>query len=659
MFEPSIASYALRPERVDKYPGFLDQLSRRIYGKITRKIYSRAGRIRKILPVIHEAATEYGQLSDDRVVDAVRNLRPVLLREGLDSIAAMRLFALVREISGRHLGLRHFDSQLLGGWVILQGYVAEMETGEGKTLTATLPASVAALYGMPVHVVSVNDYLTKRDAEEMRPVYEALGLSVGYVIHDMSPEEKRFAYACDITYCTNKELAFDYLRDVLSLGQKSSSCHINAESLVRSATRKEKLLLRGLHFAIIDEADSVLIDEARTPLVISAEADTGDEEKLLREAMNLSYQLYDESDYKVLHDESRVTLTEYGKEKLILLAQDMGPMWTGKVRREELAAKALTARTIFRRDEHYLVKDGKVQIIDSYTGRVMPDRSWERGLHQLIEIKEACEVTSSKETLARISYQRFFKRYLRLSGMTGTAREVASEMWSVYGLGVVRIPTHKPSCRSYRKPLVYRSSQGKWEMVIQRVCELHAEGRPVLIGTRSLKASEQASKALSEAGLPHQVLNARQDEEEATIVACAGEPGRITVATNMAGRGTDIKLHADCSDKGLYVLIVERHDAGRVDRQLAGRCARQGDPGCVEMMVSLDDSLLKTVEKTLAYRFVAHYAGRLGRLGRITALKYINHTQKRIEKYNAKVRRDMLKNDYQYGKQLSFSGKSE
>ena len=658
MFEPGIASYTVRPERSDRYPGWLDRTVRMLWGRLARQTYSGARRYRRILPRIHAAAGDFSQLDEDQIIPTAATLRTRLLREGLAGQAAMTLFALVREVAGRRIGMRHFDTQLLGGWAILQGRIAEMETGEGKTLTATLPASVAAIYGMPVHVVSVNDYLTRRDCEAMRPVYEALGLRVGYVVHDMTPEEKRRAYACDITYCTNKDLAFDYLRDVLNLGQ-SGSCQLDAEVLTRLHSRQQRLLLRGLHFAIVDEADSILIDEARTPLIISKEAHNQDEERLLREAMKLSYQFEEGSDYQVDQREQRVTLTDYGREKLRQITTGMGPMWRGQVRREELLTRSLSARWLFRRDEHYLIRDGKIQIIDPYTGRVMADRSWERGLHQLIEIKEGCEVTSPKETLARISYQRFFRRYLRLAGMTGTAREVANELWSVYGLGVVRIPTHKPSRRIYRRPHIHPTDERKWQHVVQRVRTLHEQGVPVLIGTRSLKSSEEIGAALNQAGLDHQILNARQDADEAEIVARAGEPGRITVATNMAGRGTDIKLHPDCHESGLHVLIVERHEAGRVDRQLAGRCARQGDPGCVETILSFEDGLLRHVERHPLHRYLMRHVMRLGAPGRWLALRYLGRVQRRLEKYHARVRRDMLRHDYQYGKQLSFTGKQE
>ncbi|MDX1514556.1 MAG: prepilin peptidase, partial [Gammaproteobacteria bacterium] len=460
------------------------------------------------------------------------------------------------------------------------------------------------LAGIPVHIVTVNDFLVMRDAAWMGPLYKALGLTVGTITEGMSMDDRRQAYGCDITYCTNKQLVFDYLKDRLMLGQESRRLHLQVESLHAEYPRVHRLLLRGLCYVIVDEADSVLVDEARTPLIISDVADTSQEEQIYSEAIAMARQLESGQDFSIRPRTREVDLTERGKSRAAALAEKHGGVWIGTRRREELIRRALTAIYLFHADKHYLVRGGTVQIVDEYTGRVMPDRSWERGLHQMIEAKEGCHISGQQETLARISYQRFFRRYLRLAGMTGTAREVARELWSVYRLPVVTIPTNRPIRRQRLPDQVYVTADAKWTAIVRLVREMTRKGRPVLVGTRSVAASEHLSELLTAAGLPHQVLNARQDQEEAEIIAGAGEHGRITVATNLAGRGTDIRLAPGVAQLGgLFVLATERHDARRIDRQLFGRGGRQGDPGSFQIIVSLEDELVKEF-----------YGERLGRL---------------------------------------------
>ncbi|MFC1581221.1 DEAD/DEAH box helicase, partial [Thermodesulfobacteriota bacterium] len=458
----------------------------------------------------------------------------------------------------------HFDVQLMGGWGLLQGMVAEMETGEGKTLTATLPACTLALAGVPVHIITVNDYLAQRDAEWMRPVYEALGLRVGTIVHGKDPGARREAYRCDVTYCCNKELAFDYLRDRLMLWDRPSSVRFQVERLYGESSRVNRLLLRGLHFAIVDEADSVLIDEARTPLIISSEESGLYGEEVYKHAVGYARGLVDQEDYTLSPAEKKVEITPGGKTRIRGFDWSEANLQANEEQREELVRQALVALHLFNPDKDYLIKDGKIQIIDEYTGRLMPDRSWERGLHQLVEAKEDCEVTKRKETMARISFQRFFRRYLGLAGMTGTAREVAGELWSIYRLRVVSIPTNRPLIRKSLPDSIYPAASEKWAAVLKRTSDLHKTGRPVLVGTRSVEASEHVAGLLEEAELAHSVLNARQDREEADIISKAGAPGRITVATNMAGRGTDIQLGSGVAAQGgLHVIATERHEAGR------------------------------------------------------------------------------------------------
>ena len=589
-------------------------------------------------------------------------LREQLRLKGLNDDSCSMCFALVRELSERTLGMRHHDSQLQGGWVMLNGMIAEMETGQGKTLTAALPCAALAMAGFPVHVITVNDYLAQRDAETLMPLYRALGLSVGVVVSSSSIEEKKQAYSCDITYCTNKTLVFDYLRDRITLENRNSDLRMNVEGLYGDKSRRDRLLLRGLCFALVDEADSVLVDEARTPLIISGQEDNCQENEVYRQAWTLAGQLVNKIDYMVDTAQKNIILLDKGLHVISQLVEKSGdsisPAWKGVRRSSEWITLALMAREIFICDEHYMLDDGKVVIIDEYTGRPMPDRSWGRGLQQLVEIKEKCTITGYRVPLARISYQRFFRRYHRLAGMTGTANEISGELTNVYNLPVVAVPTHEEVKRRYLKPHVCLNSTHKWRYVIARVKRLHEKGRPILIGTRTVDASEQLSRLLHMEGLEHQLLNARQNQEESEIIASAGAHGSITIATNMAGRGTDIRLDDLSRDAGgLHVILTELHGAGRIDRQLFGRCARQGDPGSVEAIIALDDDVAQAGNLAPLLQGVPFLLS-FG-IGRWLAYRVIIMAQKRIERLHYKMRCNMLRYDQQLDETLSFSGYAE
>lgn len=659
LLSPQIAR-GFYPERRTSPETKFDAAIISMAGNAVRPLLTSYRRFAGIVHRTHELSGPLSRLSDAALREESEILRRTLRSDGLRTDTAARAFALVREVAGRKLGMRHFDVQLIGGYVLLNGMVAEMETGEGKTLTATLPACTAALAGIPVHVITVNDYLARRDGEWMKPVYEALGLSVGIVTHEMGPEERRIAYRSDVTYCTNKDVVFDYLKDRIVMRQRPGHIQMRLERLYRTEARLEQLLLRGLPFAIVDEADSVLIDEARTPLIISGPASNSCEREGYHQALDVAEQLRPGEHYVLDAAKRTIELTDGGKELIRELMLPLGGIWVGKYRREDMVRQALMARHLFHKDQHYIVRDNKVQIVDEYTGRVMADRSWEQGLHQLIECKEECEITSQNETLARISYQRFFRRYQRLAGMTGTAREVAGELWSVYRLRVVPIPTNKPSARRSEPFHLYRTTQDKWQAIEDRIAELHRQGRPVLVGTRSVAASEHLSALLTEASLPHRVLNARQDKEEADIIAQAGQKGQITVATNMAGRGTDITLGQGIRDLGgLHVLATEFHDAGRIDRQLFGRCGRQGDPGSYEAIASLEDNLFAGYAGNpigpIARRLVASGT----RLGRFAERGLVLLAQQAAQRKYSHVRRELLKFDDSLESAMAFSGFGE
>ncbi|MDN3720454.1 hypothetical protein QW131_17485 [Roseibium salinum] len=434
--------------------------------------------------------------------------------------------------------------------------------------------------GTPVHVITVNDYLAERDHALLQPIYRYFGLTSGVITHEVEHENRPAIYASDIVYASNKEIAFDYLRDRIVFGGRPRNLYSKLRRLSWVGERNKSSVMRGLHFAIVDEADSVLVDEARTPLIISRETDAAEEQVWAEDAFRLVNAFVPGVHFRLIVEDRRIDLTADGRDLIAERALIMGGIWSNRVRREEAARQALVANLLFYKGEHYLVREGKVQIIDEYSGRIMPDRSWSDGLHQLIELKERCQVTGRKQTIARMTYQRYFRRYRRLSGMTGTAREVRPEFRSVYRTAVFRVPPNVPSKKRDLGTRICPTLVAKWQAIAERTASLVTEGRPVLIATRSVNASRSASEWLSASGLEHTVLNAEQSAEEAEIIARAGEAGRITVATNMAGRGVDIKLDpAVIEVGGLHVILSERHDAGRIDRQMEGRAGRRGNPG--------------------------------------------------------------------------------
>jgi preprotein translocase subunit SecA len=525
--------------------------------------------------------------------EAVAECRDLARLGKLTGPALDRAAAIAREAALRAIGKRPYDVQIMGALAMCEGAIAEMATGEGKTITASIAASIWAWQGKPVHVITVNDYLVQRDAEEMGPVYEMLGLKVGHVVHETSHDERVDHYRRNVVYCTSKELVADFLRDQLALGQLRNSTQTAVQFLAGGALRGS-LMVPGLFKAIVDEADSVLIDEAVTPLIISNSPDENVNAPMYQAADALAQQLDPERDFVIDWTVRSIELTAAGQRKLDIIAEDGTGFWKGKRRREEVVTSALTARHCYVRDEQYLIdpEEQTIQIIDEFTGRVMADRSWRHGLHQAIEVKEGVKVTSDKENLARISFQRFFRQYKQMGGMTGTAWEAAGEIWQIYHLPVVRIPTNKPCIRTQLSTRIFGTMEQKWEAVVNRICEFNEKGMPVLVGTRSVLASEEVSNRLTAKQIPHQVLNASQTAQEAFIVSQAGLPKQITVATNMAGRGTDIKLARDVAAAGgLHVISTEPHGSGRVDRQLYGRAARQGDPGSAQMFTCLEDDL--------------------------------------------------------------------
>jgi preprotein translocase subunit SecA len=516
--------------------------------------------------------------------------------ESLDRLLP-EAFGLVCVAANRLLGLRPYDVQLAGGVVMHQGALAELATGEGKTLVATLPAYLNALAGKGVHVTTVNDYLARRDAEWMGPVYKALGLNVGCLQMQMGEQDRSEAYRADITYGTASEFGFDFLRDRLKVsGRKGQETPFWAPWLGGPAVAMNPSVQRGHFFALVDEADNIFIDEARTPLIISTETRlaTPEETVVFQWADGLARQMRLNEHFTLDPKKQKLQLTGAGKQLARWSNPPTGEHSHAMDKLEEAIEQALHAHYRFRRDQHYMIDDGKVVIIDEFTGRRMPDRHWREGLHQAVEAKEGVPVNKPTDHAAQITFQSYFRLYDKLAGMTGTALQNRWEIRRVYKIWVVCVPTNRPVIREHLPDRVFPNEEEKFDAVVQDVLRLRDQGRAVLIGTRSVDKSERLSEKLKEVGVEHEVLNARLHEREAEIVARAGQSGRVTIATNMAGRGTDIKPDQDVVEAGgLHVLGTERHEALRIDRQLQGRSGRQGDPGSAQFFISLDDELLE------------------------------------------------------------------
>lgn len=580
----------------------------------------------KRVEVINSLEAGIKALTDDELRAKTDEFKQRLEKgESLDSLLP-EAFAVVREASWRVNGQRHYDVQLIGGMVLHDGRIAEMRTGEGKTLVATLPSYLNALTGKGVHIVTVNDYLARRDSEMMGRIHQFLGLSVGLIVHGLNYAQRREGYAADITYGTNNEFGFDYLRDNM-------------------VTRPDGLVQRTLHFAIVDEVDSILIDEARTPLIISGEADKPTE-LYFRVAM-LIPRLKPEEDYNVNEKDRVVTLTEQGVSRVETM---MGVDNLYDDIHTELAHhvnQALKAHGLFKRDRDYVVKDGQVIIVDEFTGRLMFGRRYSEGLHQAIEAKEKVKIEKESQTLATITFQNYFRMFEKLSGMTGTAMTEEPEFKKIYRLDVVEIPTNKPMIREDIADIVYRSEDGKFKAVVEEIVERHKKGQPLLVGTVSVEKSERLSSMLERRGVPHQVLNAKFHEKEAEIIAGAGLKDMVTIATNMAGRGTDIILGEEVPALGgLHIIGTERHESRRIDNQLRGRAGRQGDPGSTQFFISLEDDLMRLFG-------AENIMGIMDKLGMDDSIpitskmisRSIETAQHRVENRNFEIRKNVLDYD--------------
>lgn len=599
---------------------------------ILAKIFGTANerKLNQLLPIvdhINSLEPEISKLTDDQLSAKTNEFREQISKgRHLDDILP-EAFAVVRETSKRKLGQRHFDVQLMGGIVLHQGKISEMKTGEGKTLTATLPLYLNALSGKGAHLVTVNDYLARRDAEWMSPIFNHLGLEVGVIQNSMSDAERKKAYDADILYATNNELGFDYLRDNMKF-------------------RLDDYVQRELNYAIVDEVDSILIDEARTPLIISGQSD--ESSKLYLETNNVIKKLKKDIDYQVDEKARSVQLTESGND-IVENALNIENLYAiENLQLLHHINQALRAHALFKRDIEYVVKDDQVLIVDEFTGRILPGRRYSDGLHQAIEAKEGVKIERESQTLAAITLQNYFRLYKKLAGMTGTAMTEAEEFYKIYGLDVVSIPTNMKMIREDKSDFIFLSKAAKYKAIAQDIKERFKKGQPVLIGTIAVETSEHISDVLTINGLPHEVLNAKYHQREAEIVAHAGEAGRITIATNMAGRGTDIKLTPEAKQAGgLYILGTERHESRRIDNQLRGRSGRQGDPGESRFYISLEDDLIRIFSGGDSLK--KSMAGWGMKEDETIESKFISRTietaQEKVEKHNFEMRKHLIEYD--------------
>jgi len=602
------------------------------------------------LALVNELEGRVSKLSDDELRRESLTLK-YRLRSGEHSSKLLpEAYALVREAARRTVGLRHFDVQILGGIALHNDSIAEMETGEGKTLTATLPVYLRAILGKGAHVATVNDYLARRDAETMGPIYEQLGLTVGVIVTGMPVEERRKSYHCDVTYGTAKEFGFDFLKDrLVARASGATTFGVQANNAV--------LMQRAPFFALVDEADSVLIDEARSPLIISAPAGDHRQREIAcyQWSAAVAGKFDEDKHYEYDHKKRAVSLLPAGRRHARALSQTPELHEVGLTEMYHFVERAIKVEREMVLDQHYVVKDGEVMIVDEYTGRLSEGRKWNGGIHQAVEAKEGVEVTMESGHAARVTIQEYFLRYTHLAGMTGTAVSSRREFKHVYHLNVNRIPTNRPIHRDRMPDRVFATGGQRWAEIVRDVEAYYRQGRPVLIGTRSIDKSEKLSALLKAAGVPHEVLNARHLEKEAGIIAQAGQQGKVTVATNMAGRGTDIKLGEGIADAGgLHVIVTELHDASRIDRQLAGRCGRQGDPGSYQQFMAIDDEILvNAFGHAKAERYCSNaraaedparrFRGLLRRAQRIVERKYGRMRKVLLyhEKHRKKLQREM------------------
>ncbi|MGQ7847576.1 preprotein translocase subunit SecA [Granulosicoccus sp. 3-233] len=616
-------------------------------------------RFGKRLKAIAEAETHFVQLDLLARNCVLLDLKKRLAARQLRKLDLVQAFAMIRVAVEQSLGIRLHDEQLYAGWCLLAGHFVEMNTGEGKTVTAALPAIVMAMAAVPVHVISANEYLVSRDSAELEPVYRWFGLSLGLVLAEQDEAQKRQGYGCDITYCTHQQVVFDYLRDTQILKHDRHGLAASLRDLLEEQPGLP--VQRGLCFAIVDEADSVLIDDARTPLILS-ETSAGEGLSMSEAAVALAIarSLQENGDYLLKREIRQARLTDSGLRLVRERTAQLSGSWQFERYRQERVCQALAALHLHQRDVDYLVQQDRVELIDQATGRPTPQRRLQHGLHRLLEVKERCSVSDESNPIASLSYQRFFARYHRLCGMSGTLKEASGELRRVYGPHVLSVPPVRPSRRRMLPLQIAASRTIQLEMLLQQVQLLRSRGRAILVGTRTVRLSDEVSRLLSAHGIDHEVLNARQDSAEALVVAAAGRSGQVTVATNMAGRGTDIKPEAAVVEAGgLHVLNLEINDSRRVDRQLQGRAARQGQPGSCQDILCVDDDVLKLESGALAKRLLSMATAGSTTSNSSLVAALIRRAQRRVESRHRQQRIAVARGQTQLQRILAVGGRSE
>ena len=640
--------------RAEKLPKGLDAQAHRLQGRwrSRRHFETECWELAGIIELEAFALTE---LSDRELHRLLAQHRVAVRRNGgRNPRLGEKALPIMTELAARTLGMRPYRVQIMGALGLVRGRLVEMATGEGKSLTIALAAVISGWAGRPVHIVTANDYLAGRDAETMRRFYEACRLTVAAVTGPMEPEKRREAYQAHIVYTTSKELVADFLRDRLVLGVMADAGRRMVQRLLRAGARDDRVVMRGIHTAIVDEADNQLIDESVTPLIISSPQDNNSIVTIAKRAQEITLGMEAGLHYEVDSRFREIRIKDAGHEHIVRASQEKPagrfnqPVWLNI-----LVNQALQARHFFIRDKQYVVMDGKIVIVDESTGRLMPGRSWRLGLHQAVEAKEGVALTPPNEALARLSFQRFFRLFRRLSGITGTAAEARAEFWSIYNLPYLAIPPHRPNLRQELATRYCATGAEKWDAIVQEILEMHQQERPVLIGTRNVLASEHLGRLLTDCRLSYTLLNAVRHREEAAIVQLAGESGAITVATNMAGRGTDIRLGAGVAKRGgLHVILTEFHESKRIDRQLRGRAGRQGDPGSTRTFTSLEDDLVVRFLPKFLMRILAKLVVKKNPWAVKTVAWFTRRAQRAAEKQSYRQRRLVMDQDQQLSESL-------
>lgn len=658
MDNSGIQYWRLKAREERKTRNGLDAFVNRAHGMYHRRRSRLTGFLKVAEAAIAKADTMNGS-TDEEVRRTLAEKRRDFLKEQVPERSLVDGLAAVIQASRRTLKMDPYPVQVAAAASLFEGCLAEMATGEGKTLTVALAAALMGSTGRPCHVITSNDYLASRDAEELKEFFTFFRLRVDSVTGDLAPDLREQAYQAEITYTTPKEALADFLRDRLAMGAPHDPTRRMIRDLSGGSTGDHgftKAVMRGLFFAVVDEADSVLIDEAVTPLIISRKLPNEELNQAVSMGRDLVRNLSAGKDYRVDAKFREVLVPPDEMDRLWQERSRLPAAWRSRERFENLIQMTLSAREFYRRGVQYIIREGKIELIDEFTGRIMAHRTWSAGLHQAVEAKEHLEITAPTESMASMSFQRFFRCFPRLSGLSGTARESREELWQIYSLPVISVPTHRPSMRKSYPVVICREAEQKWQRILDEVRQHHEKGRPVLVGTRSVQASEILAEKFREEGLRFSLLNAVRDEEEAETIAAAGQRGAITISTNMAGRGTDIKLSPGVADiGGLHVIATERHESGRIDRQLTGRAGRQGDPGSARFILSLEDDLLRRFLPPSFY-VALNKAFSTDDAGWVEGV--YSYAQWTAERMSFKTRKQVLKQDTWLDENLSFSGKS-